>query len=497
MASEFVLPAAEQIRDNILRVQRAGLIDRGVADPNVTPGSDEYVRAQAIGDQLEIAMANTQVKADEQMPDTAVDDGLARIMAIYGLAFREASGAAGNITLSSTASTTVIVGTQLIDGSGLRFQVTVGGIYANGATIPVEGVDTGKDTNHVAGDTLRWVSQPPFADPTALVATGGLIGGVDDEDDDTARERLYDRLRNPPAAGNWQHLAELAEASSTLVQKAFVYPCANGPSNYGLAVVGYATETSKSRVVPAVTVTNTVKPYLDGKVAEYVDSIVTSVTDSNMDVAIELTIPASPKASPAGPGGGWTDGTTWPRPNTTNSIFYCDVTAVTSSTVFRVRSENAPTATVTQIAWLSPVDWKLYTATVTASSTISTYIYEITIDKPFPSIAVLHLISPNATNIAAYFDAVIAHFALMGPGEKLASSAAAFYRAFRHPPPSQSWPYKVDSRMLRAVTDSADEVLDAQFIHRTSSLAPTVPGSVQTAPAIFVPRSIAFYERLT
>jgi uncharacterized phage protein gp47/JayE len=496
MASEFTLPTAEQMRDNMLRTFRAGLIDRGVESPNVTPGSDEYVRMQAIADQLEIAMANTQVKADAASPSTATGQDLANILEIYGMSFREAAGATGNVVFNSTATSAVIVGTQLIDGSGLRFEVTVGGTYANGATIPVAGVDTGKETNHAAGDALRWVSAPPFSQPTALVATGGLTGGVDEEDDETARQRLYTRLRVPPAAGNWEHICELAETSSTLVQKGFVYPCANGPANFGLAVVGYATETSKSRVVSSVVVANDVKPYVDGQLALHADSIVTSVVDVDFDVSVELSLPASPKASPAGPGGGWTDGTTWPRNVNASTTFRCAVTAVTSALQFTVDAPSTPTASVTQIAWLSTVTWTVYTATVTSFSGTSGA-YVITIDRPFTGIAVGDYISPNAANIETYFNAILSHFASMGPGEKVATSSAAFYRAFRHPTPAQSWPYKVDSTMLRAITNSGDEVADAGFLYRTSDLAPSVPGSVATAPNIYVPHYVGIYEKLT
>lgn len=497
MASTFTAKTAEQIRDDILRTIRSGLIQIGVEDPNVTPGSDEYIRAQALGDQLEIAMANAQVKADAMMPDTATGDDLDRVLAVYGLTRRAAGGSVGNVTLSSTAASTIVAGTQLIDGAGLRFAVTTSGSYANGATVPVAAVDTGKATNHAAGDTLRWVTIPPFSASSALVATGGLTGAVDAEDDETARERLYARLRTPPGAGNWEHVAEIVEASSTLVQKAFVYPAVNGPGNVGVAVVGYATTASKSRVISSTIVTNVIKPYLDGLYPEHVDTIVTSVVDVNFDAGIALSLPAATTAMPAGPGGGWSNGTTWPRPNTTNSYGYCDVTAVTSSTVFRVRSENAPTAGVTQIAWLSPTDWTVRTATVTGVSAISTYVFEITIDKPFTGIAVGCFVSPNAVNISAYFTALLDHFAAMGPGEKIASTSAAFVRGFRHPTPAVSWPMQVNSTMLRALTDAGDEVLDADWLSRTATTSPSVPGAVSTAPNIYVPRHLGLYEKLT
>lgn len=497
MASTFTVKTAEQIRDDILRTYRAGLIDLGVANPNVTPGSDIYVLAQAVGDQLEIAMANCQVKADAMMPDTATGEDLDARLEQYGLARRAAGGSSGNITLDSTATSTVAAGTQLIDGAGLRYEVETSASYADGATIPVTAVDTGKATNLAAGTTLRWVTTPPFSARTALVATGGLTDGTDAEDDDTARARLYARLRTPPGAGNWEHVAELVEESSTQVEKCFVYPAKNGPASVAAAVVGPVSSTSKSRAITASTVTNVIKPYLDGKYPEHVNTVVKSVVDANFDVAIALSIPASPTASPAGPGGGWTDGTTWPRPNTTNSFGYCDVTAVTSTTVFRVRSESAPTAGVSQIAWLSPTDWTVRTATVTASSTISTYVFEITIDKPFTGITTGCFISPNAVNVETYFEAILDHFAAMGPGEWLVSTNAAFARAFRHPTPATAWPMAVNSTMLRALTDAGDEVLDADFLYRTSTGNPALPSPSTDPPKIWVPQHVALYEKLT
>ncbi len=495
MSSTFTLKDAAAIRDDILRTQRAGLVAIGVANPNLTPGSDAYVLAQAIGDQFEIAMANAQTKADAMMPDTATGTDLDRILTSYGLARRAASGAAGNVTLSSTTSTTVTVGASLVDGAGQRYLVTIGGTYANGATIPVQGLDTGSATNHAAGTVLRWVTPPPFAAQTVVVATGGLTGGVDAEDDETARQRLYSFLRTPPSSGNWQQVATICEGADTLVQKAFVYPAVNGPGNVAVAVVGYATSVSKSRVVPALNVANGIKPTLDGSYPEHVDTIVTGTVDVSFDLSIALTLPASPKASPAGPGGGWTDGTTWPRNSTASATFRCTVTAVASSTSFTVDAPTSPVANITQIAWLSPVDWTVYTATVTGV-TGSAGVYVVTLDKPFPNIAVGDLISPNAVNIATYYASVLTHFAYMGPGEKASAGTAGLIRGYRHPVPAQSWPSSVDDQMLRRIVTNSSEVQSAQFLYRTSSSAPAVPGTVATGPNIYIPRKVAFYEKV-
>lgn len=496
MATTFTVKTAEQIRDDYLRTLRAGLIRIGIEDPNVTPGSDDYVKAQAFGDQLEVAMANAVVKSDASMPDTsATKEDLQKLLQVYGMDFRAAGGSFGNVILSSTASTTIAAETQLIDASGLRFEVTTSGTYANGATIAVQAVDTGVATNHAEDDALKWVSTPAFAAPTALVATGGLTGGVDEEDVETARERLLARLRTPPGSGNWEHVAEMCEDSTSKVQKAFVYPAVNGPGNVGVAVVGYTSDASKSREIADAIVTNTVEAYLDGQYPEHVDTIVTGVTDVDFDMSVELTLPAATNAVPAGPGGGWTDGTPWPKNSAVSATFKCTVTAVTSTTSFRVDAPGNPISTVTQIAWLSPYDWTVYKATVTSYSG-STGAWDIVIDKPFVGIATGCYISPNAENIDAYFTAVIDHFALMGPGEKT-SNADVLPRAYRHPAPATAWSMAVDATMLRAITDAGDEVLAAQFLYRTDDDDPAVPASITDPPNIFVPRHVGLYEKVT
>lgn len=494
--AEFTVKTAEQIRNDILRTYRAGLGAIGVANPNVGPGSDVYVLSQAVGNQLEVAHANAQILAEGILPDTATGDALDRWLDVYGLSRKSAASARGSVIFSSTASSFVEVGSVLIDELGLRFEVTTGGAYADGDTIPVQAIDTGAETNHESGSVLRWVNPPPFAAQTVTVSSADLTGGSDIENDQDAYQRLRARLLFPPLSGNPSHVASWAEEASALVQKAFVYPIVNGPGNYAVTVTGYPSDASKLRSVPAVEVANTITPYVAGKGVAPLDLIVTSAENVNFDVAFFLSLPSSPKASPPGPGGGWTDGNTWPRNTNLASTFRCLVTSVTSSTVFTVDAPSAPTAGVTQICFLSPVDWNTYTATVVAVSG-SAGAYAITLDKPFPGIAVGNCISPNAVNAQIYFDAVLAQFAAMGPGELLDSSSPMIARGFRHPPPSQGWPYKVDATMLRALVNSSTEVLDADFAFRTSSSAPAVPATVFGAPKIYVPQNIAFYERLT
>ena len=499
--NEFVTKDALSIRDDVLRTIKNGLIKQGVASPNVGPNSDWFIIATALGNELAVVQANAIVKADQQMPDTAIDADLARIATLLDLEKQPAAGSIGSVTIVASATSPIVTGSQLTDDAGLRYEVTVGGNYATGASVPIRAIDAGFDTNHSAGDTLRWVSAPPFCEDNTTVAVGGLVNGIDAEDDEVLRSRVLAVFQNPPGAGNWEHVAEIAEESSPSVQKSFVYPAVQGPSTCHVAVTAKPTSTNKSRVVATATMNGTVEPFIKGKLPTHAHYVVTTVSDVNTDVAIGLSLPEAPTANPPGPGGGWTNGTPWPSVDGVD-YFRVTVTAVTGATQFTVDARTAPTVNVSRVAWLSPTDWKLRRALVTASSG-SAGAYLITIDAAFTDIAVGAYIWPECQNAQTYVDALLEAFALMGPGEK-SSNASALVRGFRHPPPSSGWPFALGPAMLRALSDAGDEVLDTTFLHRTDGtttktgsgglLTPQVPGAVTEASNQLVPRHCAFYR---
>lgn len=495
--NQFAAKTRDEFRDDGLRTLRYGLMRAGITNPNVAPKSDYYVLFDSIAGELEVLSSNLIIKGDAQMPDTAEDEDLDRWLTIVGLARRAAAGSAGGMDLKSSAPSPVTVGATLIDDAGLQYAVQVGGLYAPLATIPIQAIDVGDETNLVAGSTLRWTTAPPFAEDTATVSVGGLKGGAAAEDNETARRRLLRRLSRFPGSGNWTQIAETAEGPTPKIQAAFPYPAIDGPATLHVAVVGYTSATNKSRAIDATTMSGTIVPYVLGKIAEHVEVTTTTSADVLTDVAIFLSLPASPAASVPGPGGGWLDGTPWPRPVAADTpALYCAVTQVTSTTVFRVRSAMAPSVGATRICWLSPIDWQVYSATVVASTLAAANEWDITIDQPFLGIAVGHLISPQSANQQAYFDAIVLAFAQMGPGEKT-SNATLLARGYRRPTPSTQWPSSLGAVQLRAVSDSGSgEVLDVQYAYR-STITPAIPASTSLPPNILIPRNLAFYELTT
>lgn len=500
---EFQARDRDTIRDGWLRTVRNGFAEQGV-EANVTPTSDWYIQGTAFANQLMVAEANAVIKSEQIMPDTAQESDLKRVAANFGLTIQQAGPSVGSVVFKTGASTTVTLGDKLIDGAGLAYKVTSAtGTYADGATIQIIADDTGSKTNHAEGDVLRWVTTPTFADEKVTVGVGGLVDGVDEEDLETLRSRLYALLQSPPSTGNSEHVCEIAEEASPAVQKAFVYSAPQGAGSLHVAVVAAPTATNKTRELSSTILNSVVAPAVQAALPANVYSVITTVNDVDTDVAFGLTLPEATTATPRGPGGGWINGTPWPAPDGVTT-FRCKVSAVTSATQFTVDATTAPVSGVTKVSWVSPVtgDWKLYTATVVSFSGTSGA-YVITLDSPFTGVSVGSYIWPACKNAQVYVDAVLAAYKLMGPGEKTANNAALI-RGHRHPRPGAAWPYSLGGHLPKAVADSATEVASATFLHRTDGtttvtggngiINPQVPGVITSPPNQYVPRHIAFYR---
>ncbi len=512
----FTVLSSPEIRDNFVRTFANGLKRIGVANPNITEGSDIFIEGTAIGNELEVAMASIQVRADQLMPDTSRGDDLVRWAIILklsngqgGYGRRNAAGSTGFVTLLSALSVTLSVGEQLLDAAGKRFEVMTGGVYAPNSLIPVQAVDVGADTNHVETDVLTWAVPPYSANSFVTVAPGGLINGIDDESDEVLQQRVLTRLGNPPGGGNAAQVAEICTDSSLQVQAGFVYPALQGPATAGICVVAYPTATNKSRTLNSLTLNNTVIPYIVGNLPEHASFNVTESVDCNADIAIGLNIPDAITASPPGPGGGWLSGNPWPGIDPDNSINFAAVSAVTNSTSFVItaRAGFNAAANVTKVSWAAATGdncFKVVTAIVTSSVESPSGTYTITIDTPFVDIVVGDYIFPASVNGQFYMDAAVNAFAAMGPGEK---RNPILSREFRHPTPATAWPNTLGGHILRAVSDSGEEVLDTQYYSRrpdsnlnysfeNTNGSVGVPTAVTDPPRIWIPRRIAFY-RLT
>jgi uncharacterized phage protein gp47/JayE len=490
------------IRTAILTTLQADYAQQGLT-VNVLPGSDYYRLATAIARWGATIEANNVVQVDNYMPDSTQDmTVLARWGAFFGLSPRGATGAYGVFTIACSAPAAVDVGEQLTDSLQQVYQVTRAGTYANGAQVPVQAVSTGAGTDHVNGDTLTWVSAPNYCAPTVTVGTtgakDGLVNGAPAEDIETFRARVLQAMANPMGGGNWTMVAALGSASSGAVCGTAVYPAANGPSTVHVACWAYATNlaasNAKNRDLPSALMTGTIAPYIQGQLAEYVECVVTTVTNVPVDVAIGLTLPASPSASPAGPGGGWVDGQPWPYNSTGATTFKCTITGLTSYVIVTCDAPSPPIPGVSSIAYLDPSTWTLFTAHV-VSYTGTSGAYTLTLDSPLVNLTPGAFIFPQSVNQQTYINALLGAFANMGPGEKTAS-AGLLPRASRKPTPQTLFPYSLDNTFLKALTNSGTEVIGSSFLYTsagTAPVAPALPAAISQPPNLYVPRNCGFY----
>jgi hypothetical protein len=407
---------------------------------------------------------------------------------------RPAGASNGPIIFTTSTPTLVATGAQLKSPSGVTVYVTVGGTYSNGAQIPVQSLSTGTGANLTAGTSLRWLSPPAYASSTAVVASPGITGGVDVEDDETARARLLDRIANPPGGGNASQIASWAERVPE-IQKAFPYPACNGPSTVHVALVAYATATpGRTRVISDAGLAAATAEIV-GELPEFAEVVVTKVQEVPADAGFSIVIPSAVGTSSTG--NGWLDAAPWPTPKTTTvsiSSGVCAVTTVTNTTAITAQAAALPVSTSGfSIAWVSPTDFSLRTAKVLSwtSSGTGPFLVSLVLDTPFVGITTGCVIFPAAVNTSIYVASVLASFASLGPGEKT-NAAGVLPRALRRPYAYQSWPSTLGASFLKALVDSSTEVLDASWL----SPAPMMPYPtlISQAPYIYVPRNIGLYQ---
>ncbi len=513
------IKSQEKIRDDFLGTYRAELIRRGINNPNVSFGTEIYVKATALAQQVAVAMQNTQQEGDALMPDTALGADMIRFAGFFGMKLRAAAGSVGQVIFHTNilASIPVLVSadTQLQDDAGLIYKVSATGFFKEGDKIEIQAVDTGISTNLKINSTLKWVLQPPFA--TAIVETAfAFTGGTDNENIEGLRGRVLERLANPPGGGNWSQVVGITEDSTAAIQKAFVYPAINGPATAGVAIASAPTDVYKGRDFNGdVSILNNFAiPAVLGNFPEFAEFIITNCVNQPIDISLGLSLPQSKKASIPGNGTGWVDANIFPIPIISGTSYvtgFCDVTSVATSTLFNLNVDATiadalvASSSIVNICWISKNDWILRTAQATVSGAFSPYTVALTVNSdPFvdtlsQTIQIGDYVFPASLNVLAYYNAILAEFAGFGPGQKLDPLlfSALFPRAFRRPTIQDAWPSDIGPSVLKFLSETGKEILDVQYLYKQDVGAGPgkcpIPTDVQVGPFILTPNNIGFY----
>lgn len=495
----YVPKNAEELRDTWLRDIRLAAIEAGLAEPPIQPGTDLYIRATANAHARLIQYANLAISDDGTSVLTATGADLDEKRRAHGLPEVKPSPSTGSVDVGVEGGGTVTIPNlaQLVLPNGLRAQVAGNhpGI-ADGDPVDIVTIDTGAATVLPAGSKLRFVSPPLNVKTEATVSVAApLTGGTDAESDDRKRDRILNRLANPPAGGNWSHKIEIALNSLASLQYAFVYPALGGPASEKVVLVrDFDVDGAVFTRELDTGALDIVRAALQAEFGAPFELVVQSAVDANVDVSVEVSIPNSVEAG--GDGTGWKNAAPWPP--LTGAETACTVSVYAGSTSVTIDADTAtpPVAGVTRIVWWSPNDMRFHERTVTAQSG-GTTAWVCSLDAPLidstnTAAAVGDYISPAAENMEGYGASWLDVMRKMGPGEQT-SDANRIPRALREPEPTAGrWPYSLTILQLQQLVAKHSEMTDAAYVYR-SATTPTVPGSVNTAPNVFVPRHFGIY----
>lgn len=121
----------------------------------------------------------------------------------FGMPQKPRAPASGPVTLTSTGDLIVPAGAVFTRADGIQYIAAAGGSRSGAGTLTITVISAtdGKINNADAGTSLA-VDAAIAGSPTAVVGTGGIVAGADDEDIELYRARILFRKRNPPMGGS-------------------------------------------------------------------------------------------------------------------------------------------------------------------------------------------------------------------------------------------------------------------------------------------------------
>jgi uncharacterized phage protein gp47/JayE len=136
------------------------------------------------------------------LPDTAETEWLDRHADIWlpGAGRKPATFAAGSGTVTGIDGSMVPQGTQLTGANTVLYETTTPVTVGSGPTpVAIRAIDPGKIGNLEQGTVIGFISAIAGVDGTVTIVE--MTGGVDIESDDELRERVLERIQQPPMGG--------------------------------------------------------------------------------------------------------------------------------------------------------------------------------------------------------------------------------------------------------------------------------------------------------
>ncbi len=448
---------------------------------DVGPGTQPFVDGSTAADAVSFLVNDAVVIGNGTNLETSAGAWLSGIGKSEGIFKRPAVGASGFVQVAASAGGgTILAGTEIAEpNSGLRFQCTATALYADGAAVPITGIDTGPATNFPAGPILQGTAPPPGIGPTATVLEQsdgeGLSGGREADTDEDYRLLIAQERANPPASGNDAEYQKQIQATPGIaVERAFTTPAILGPGTIGAVFTMRPSRVGASRIPNAAEIA-AVEAYVVG--LEPADDSLFLGTILAQPTAVALRITWAPGAQ------AWADVTQWPAYIAADEVRVLG-TPTPTATTFRLHTDTATTTPQAgqTIGFLDATNQRfVHKRILSVSVVLADKTWDITVDTsnnasnttytPFAG----QYASPWSPSLTSLVLPVLSYFDQLGPGEQVASFADPGTRQRRQPPSPGQFPSVINNRLIAPfVSGLVSSVTDAVLLEPATPYSTTV-----------------------
>lgn len=469
LPAKLVVATRQQLHDMFLlwmqvAQQSAAIVNGQPATPfDGRPGSQADQDANVLSDIGTFILSQAVTLANSVSPSDATGSAVDTWLRLSGTSRGGPVGGSGAVFVQATSAGADIQETDVLTHlpTGLRFQVAKTANYANGAQVPITGIDTGPQTNLPAGTILQLLtSRPGLASLQVTIVQqadgSGLKGGTNQESDQEALARLQQLRSEPAASGNdAQYRKAVQEILGIGIQQGFTYSDIMGPGTIGIAFTlrpgtpGGVRIPTPEQMATVLSMVGGEMPATDGI---YMISIVPFAVNPALGVIWRQGVP------------GWVDTTPFPvfhqgalvaaSPNAAgilsavtfrlSSPAMTEVPQVGQSVAFFDKSNpTAPAFRRKKIRSVTAISATQYDITVDTTNGVSDTSYTPANGQPC---------SPWSDSLDTLSPSVLAYFDALGPGEMVSSFFDPGLRQRRSPASPTFWPSAITHRLLGGTT---------------------------------------------
>jgi len=219
------------------------------------------------------------------LPDTQDETMLLRYGAMLGVVRKQEAYAAGNLTAAGVDGSVITVGTLWQRADGAEFTTLAEATIAAGsATVSVRAVLAGTDANTAAAAAVSLVSPVSGVTAAAVVAAGGITGGLDAEDIEDYRQRVLARTATYFTGSNAAIYTQWAKEVAGIT-RAWTYEATPAA---GSVTVLCVCDDQESSIIPDAAKITEVEEYLE----EHTDPVSGQLVGRAVNVTLVVAGPA-------------------------------------------------------------------------------------------------------------------------------------------------------------------------------------------------------------